>query len=173
MPASLARPSANEYAPDYESYIRLINEPDVLAVLAEQLRETTASLRSFPESKAGVSNEPGKWSVKEIIGHIIDCERIFAYRALRFARNDPAPLPGFEQEPYMLAACFNERPLADLVNEYEHVRLATIDLFRSLSAEAGQRTGVADGKSISVRALASITAGHERHHMSILRRRYL
>jgi hypothetical protein len=173
MPTTLARPARDEYAPYYESYIGLINEPDVLAVLAEQLRETTASLRSFPESMAGVSNEPGKWSVKEILGHLIDCERIFAYRALRFGRNDLTPLPGFEQEPYMPAANFNARTLADLVAEYEHVRLATLDLFWSLTPEACLRTGVADGKPISVRALAWSIAGHERHHMQILRRRYL
>jgi uncharacterized damage-inducible protein DinB len=142
-------------------------------MLDEQLGETPAILRSIPEDRASRSNEPGKWSVKEIIGHVIDCERIVSYRALRFARNDSTVLPGFEQDPYMVAANFNERSLADLVDEYEHVRQATLDLFRSLSAESCLRRGTADGKSVTVRALAWIIACHERHHMKILRARYL
>lgn len=173
MPTTLTRPAPDEYAPYYETYLRLVTEPDALPVLAQQLRETAALFRSFSDDAASRSNEPGKWSIKEILGHLIDCERIFAYRALRFARSDATPLPGFEQDPYMLAARFNERPLADLVNEYEHVRQASLDLFRSLSAEACLRRGAADGKSISVRALAWNIAAHERHHTRILRQRYL
>jgi uncharacterized damage-inducible protein DinB len=173
MPTELTRPAPDEYAPYYESYFRQVTEPDVLPLLEQQLRETANLLRSFSDEVASRSNELGKWSVKEIIGHLVDCERIFTYRALRFARNDSTPLPGFEHHPYMEAAGFNQRPLADLIDEYEHVRQATIDLFRSLSAEACLRRGIADGKSISVRALAWNIAAHERHHLKILKQRYL
>jgi hypothetical protein len=142
-------------------------------MLVEQLRETPTLLRKISEDAASKTNEPGKWSVKEIIGHVTDCERIMAYRALRFARNDKTDLPGFEQDPYMLTAGFNQRPLADLIDEYIHVRQSTLDLFRPLNEEACARRGLADGKSVSVRALAWIIACHERHHMKILRARYL
>ncbi len=173
MPTAIDRPASDEYSPYYETYLRQVTEPDVLPVLSEQLRATATLFRSFSDDGAGQSNEPGKWSVKQILGHLVDCERIFAYRALRFARTDATPLPGFEHEPYMQAANFNDRPLRDLVDEYEHVRQATIDLFRSLSPEACLRRGIADGKSISVRALAWNIAAHERHHTTILRERYL
>src|SRR5262249_27416851 len=124
MPSTISRPAADEYAPYYEKYLKGTAESDALAVLVQQVRDTPALLRKFSDGQASQSNEPGKWSVKEIIGHLIDCERVLSYRALRFARNDSTPLPGFEQDPYMLAANFNERPLNDLISEYEHVRQA-------------------------------------------------
>jgi uncharacterized damage-inducible protein DinB len=173
MPSTLSRPASDEYAPYYDTYIRNIPDPDVVPLLADQMRDTAASIRSFSDSTASRTNEPGKWSVKEILGHLIDCERIFAYRALRFGRNDLTPLPGFDQDPYMEAAAFNVRPLADLVSEYELVRQSTLALCRSLSSEACTRRGLADGKSITVRALFWAIAAHERHHMKILRSRYM
>jgi hypothetical protein len=167
------RPSAEEFAPYYEKYISLVTDDDIAAALDRQLTEHLAMLRSIPEDRACVTNEPGKWSVKQIVGHLVDNERVFAYRALRFARNDATPLPGFDENEFMRDAPFDNRPLAELVSEFEHVRKSTIHLFRSLSAEAWLRAGLADEKRVSVRALAYIIAGHERHHMSILRRRYL
>jgi hypothetical protein len=173
MPPTIARPTSDEYAPYYETYIRNSTETDVISMLVDQLRETPRLFRKITEETASRTNEPGKWSVKEIVGHLIDCERIMSYRALRFARNDATPLPGFEQDPYMLAANFNERSFAGLVDEYEHVRQATIDLFKSISTDACLRRGTADDKPVSVRALAWIIACHERHHIKILRERYL
>lgn len=173
MPTTIARPAADEYAPYYETYLKTSSETDALPMLAEQLRETPALLRKISEETASRTNEPGKWSVKEIVGHIVDCERVMAYRALRFARNDSTDLPGFDQDPYMVAANFNNRSLASLIDEYTHVRQSTLDLFRPISDEACLRRGRADGKFVTVRALAWIIACHERHHMKILRVRYL
>src|SRR5262245_36308437 len=112
MPVAIGRPSADEYAPYYETYLRNSTETDVLPMLIEQLRETPMLWRKISEDTASRTNEPGKWSVKEIIGHVVDCERIMAYRSLRFARNDSTDLPGFEQDPYMEAANFNSRSLS-------------------------------------------------------------
>src|SRR5215207_4038892 len=168
-----ARPAKDEYAPYYEKYTSLVPEGDVVETLARQLGETLALLRSVPEDKAGSRYEPGKWSVKEVVGHIIDTERIFAYRALRFARGDRTELPGFEQDGYIEAAAFDSRTLADLAEEFEHVRRSTLKLFGNLSGEAWLRRGTASGNEVSVRALAHIAAGHELHHVNILKTRYL
>jgi len=171
--AMQTRPAFDEYAPYYEKYISQVTDDDVVAALDRQLTDNRTMLLSISESKASVTNEPGKWSVKQILGHVLDSERVFAYRALRFARNDPTPLPGFDQNDFMRDAPFGSRSLAELVSEFEHVRNSTLHLFRSLSPEAWLRSGLADEKRVSVRALAFIIAGHDRHHMSILRRRYV
>lgn len=117
--------------------------------------------------------EPGKWSIKELLGHLIDSERIFTYRALRFARNDHAPLSGFDQDPYVAEANFDQRPWSELVAEFEHLRRSTILFFRGLKPESETRFGVANNASITVRALGYAIAGHELHHMRILREKYL
>jgi uncharacterized damage-inducible protein DinB len=150
-----------------------VDETDAIPLLEEQLRETPAVLGRISDCAASQTNELGKWSVKEIIGHLVDCERVMAYRALRLARNDSTPLPGFDQDPYVAAGRFNERPLADMIAEYTHVRQATLDLVRPMSADEHGRKGTADGKSVSVRALVWIVAAHEHHHMRILQSRYL
>src|SRR5262249_48679154 len=116
---------------------------------------------------------PGKWSIKEVVGHVIDTERIFSYRALRFARNDKTPLPGFEQDDYMPYTNFAQRELSDLAREFEHVRQATLFLFRNLDAAAWERRGTASGGELTVRAMAYVTAGHEIHHRTILQTKYL
>ena len=168
-----ARPGSDEYAPYYEKYTSLVPEGDVVETLRRQAAETLALLRSVDEEQAGSRYEPGKWSVKEVVGHVIDTERIFAYRALRFARGDRTELPGFEQDGYIENAEFDRRTLRDLAEEFEHVRGATLKLFGSLSPEAWLRRGTASGNQVSVRALAYIAAGHEAHHVNILRTRYL
>ena len=168
-----ARPGKDEYAPYYEKYTSLVPEGDVVETLERQLGETLALLRSVDEGRAGSRYEPGKWSVKEVVGHILDAERIFAYRALRFARGDRTELSGFEQDGYIEAASFDARTLADLAEEYEHVRRSTLKLFGNLSDEAWLRRGTASENGVSVRALAHIIAGHELHHVRILRERYL
>jgi uncharacterized damage-inducible protein DinB len=167
------QPGANEYAPYYGKYISLVPEGDVVATLSRQLDDTVALLRGLTEEQAESRYAPDKWSVKEVVGHIIDTERIFGHRAFRFARNDQTPLPGYEQDDYVRAGEFSKRSLADLVQEFEHVRRANLYLLRSLNETAWLRRGTASENEVSVRALAYILAGHESHHVEIIRTRYL
>jgi uncharacterized damage-inducible protein DinB len=169
-----ARPETDEYVPYYQKYISLVpEETDVLTTLDRQFENTLATLRSIPEERGDFRYAEGKWSIKELVGHLTDSERIFGYRALRFARNDQTPLPGFEQDDYVSNGRFGERRLSDLVEELEHLRRANLSLFRHLDSEAWMRRGDANGSLISVRAIVYIVAGHEIHHMRILRERYL
>lgn len=170
---STVRPDQTEYAPYYGKYINLVPEGDILAALGRQIDDTLALLRSVPESQADSRYAPDKWSIKEVIGHLIDAERVFGYRALRFARNDSTSLQGFEQDDYVRYGGFGEQSLNDLASEYEHVRRANIFLLRGLSTEAWDRRGMASDNEVSVRALAYIIAGHELHHMNIIRSKYL
>jgi hypothetical protein len=170
---STARPDATEYAPFYAGYVAGVPESDIVATLRESGREIVAALAAIPESQGGHRYAAGKWSVREVVGHLIDAERIFSYRALRLARADATPLPGFEENDYVRAAGSDARTLADLVNELRAVREATVHLFASLPGDAWTRRGVVNGREISVRALAFITAGHARHHLGVLRDRYL
>lgn len=171
--SSISKPEATEYAPDYERYISLLPDGDVVAVLGKQLEDTLELLRSIPESKANHRYAPEKWSIKELVGHMIDSERIFAYRALRFARADETPLPGYEQDDYIRNASFDDCKLEDLAAEFEHLRRANLLMFKNLSRESWERRGTANESEASVRALAYIIAGHELHHREILRTRYL
>ena len=170
---TVARPGATEYAPYYEKYIALVPVGEVLATLSQQLDESLALLGGLSETQADSRYAPDKWSIKEVAGHVIDTERVFSQRALRFARNDQTPLPGFDQDEYVRSANFGNRQLSDLAYEFEQVRRATLCLFRSLDDEAWQRRGVANEAEVSVRALAYIIAGHATHHMQIIRARYL
>ena len=167
------QPDANEYAPYYGKYISLVPAGDVVATLSRQLDETLSLLRGLSEEQADSRYAPGKWSIKEVVGHVLDAERIFGHRAFRFARNDQQPLPGFEQDGYVLAANFSHRRLNELAAEFEHLRRANLYLLGSLDEEAWLRRGVASDNEVSVRALAYIMAGHEAHHMRIVRERYL
>jgi hypothetical protein len=167
------RPAASEYLPYYERYIGLVPEGDVVATLVNQMIETQSLLRALPASVATYRYAPEKWSVNELVGHMIDSERIFTSRALRFARNDPAPMPSFDQNDYVRNATFDSYPLADLASELEAVRHATIFLFRHMDEQAWSRRGIANNAEVSVRALAYIVAGHELHHREILSARYL
>ena len=167
------RPEANEYAPYYEKYISLVPEGDVTAALERQGAETLALLRALPEERGGHRYEPGKWSVRQVVGHVNDGERIFAYRALAIARGERASLPGMDQEEYMAGVDFDARTLSDLADEFEAVRASTLHLLRHLSPEAWARRGTASDNEVTVRALAYIIAGHEAHHVGVLRERYL
>jgi hypothetical protein len=169
----IARPEATEYAPHYETYVSKVPEGDLLHLLDEERRTTGHLLGAIPEATGSHRYAPGKWSIKEVVGHVTDAERVFSYRALRFARGDRTPLPGFDEQAYAPAGRFDARPLADLARELALVRAATIALFRGFDAEMLERRGVANGQEISVRALAYVIAGHERHHVAILRERYL
>ena len=171
--ARMSQPATSEYAPYYGKYVSLVQAGDILSLLEEQLEETLALLANVPEESGVYRYAPGKWSVKELVGHIVDTERIFSYRALRFARQDQTPLPGYEQDEYIRGAAFDACPLAELAEELSAVRRSNIFLFRHLDEAAWMRQGTADGKPFTVRALAYIIAGHELHHREILRSRYL
>jgi DinB superfamily len=167
----MRRPAPTEFAPYYARYIDLVPEVDPLAALETQLGETLAVLRPAPEAQGSVRHPPYTWTVKEVVGHITDTERIFGYRALRFARGDVTPLPGFDEETYTPAGEFDRVPLAGLVGEFETVRRSHLALLRHLPAGAWDRSGEANGVPVTVRALAFIMAGHARHHTAILRKR--
>ncbi|HKN57693.1 MAG TPA: DinB family protein [Gemmatimonadaceae bacterium] len=171
--ASATRPAKSEFLPYYERYIALVPEGDVVSTLSSQIGDTLALLRSLPASVSTYRYAPDKWSVNELVGHVIDSERIFAIRALRFARNDPSPLPGFEQDDYIRNSTFDSYPLSELASELESVRQATLFLFRHMDEQSWTRRGIANNAEVSVRALAYIIAGHELHHREILSSRYL
>jgi hypothetical protein len=167
------RPQTGEYANDYQRYIDLATEDDVVAALDAQSHETATLLGGISEQQASHRYEPGKWTVKQLLGHVADSERIFAYRALRIGRGDTTPLPGFEQEPYVINAASDDRPISELAEELAAVRKANVMMLRALPSEAWTRVGTASDNPISVRALVFIILGHERHHLRILRERYL
>lgn len=166
-------PEASEYAPYYGTYIGHVQPGDIVETLSTQGEATTALLRAIPEEKGGARYAPGKWSVREVIGHVTDAERIFTYRALRFARADQTPLAAFEENSYIANGSFDDRTLASLVDEFEAVRRATVLFFASLNSTEWMRVGTASNTQMSVRGLAWVTAGHERHHVGILQSRYL
>ena len=166
-------PEISEYQSYYAKYISLVTGDDLIETLDHQLSDSLAMLCRISEAKSLHRYAPGKWTIKELLGHLIDSERIFSYRALRFARNDHTPLSGFDQDPYVTAANFDSRPWSELVAEFEHVRRSTILLFRGLTPESEARFGVANNAPITVRALGYVIAGHELHHMGILREKYL
>jgi uncharacterized damage-inducible protein DinB len=166
-------PPSAEYAPYYAGYIARVPAGDIVETLKRQHSETIKIITSLTADQGSLRYAPGKWSVREVIGHVNDAERIFAYRALRVGRNDKTPLPGFEENDYVANGNFDERTIADLTSEFDHLRISTLDLFRQFDQEAWTRTGVANAFDVSVRALAWIIAGHELHHREILATRYL
>jgi DinB family protein len=170
MPAE--RPKPAEYNPYYDRYISLIPGSDILVTLTSEWPKTVSLLSSRSEKDAELRYAPGKWSVKEVVGHMVDTERIMAYRALRFARNDQTPIEGYEQDDYVRAGPYSQLRLADLVEEFKAVRAATLALFRNLSPEDWTRRGVANKNEITVRALAYVIAGHELDHRHLLEERY-
>ena len=166
------RPASSEYAPFYERYVALVPGTDVLGALERQvdaLRRLAAGLDGEREEHRYAS---GKWSVREVLGHVRDGEREFGHRAFRFSRADPTPLPGFEENHYVAAAGFDRRPASAIVAELTLLREANLGMLRQLPDEAWQRTGSASGMDVSVRALAFILAGHLQHHLNVLRERY-
>jgi hypothetical protein len=169
-----ARPGAGEYAPSFAAYVaRVAEDEDVVAVLVAQLDQLLSHLGRIPETRGDYRYAPEKWSIKEIVGHLCDTERVFAYRALRIGRGDSTPLPSFDDQAYVAEVRAGDRTLADLAAEWGDIRRATISLFGNLPAEAWQRRGTASDQPISVRALAYIIAGHVRHHLQVLEERYI
>lgn len=169
---AIARPGADEHLPYYGRYIQLVPGDDAMATLATHIDGWAPSLRKLTEAQALHRYAPGKWSVKETLGHVCDGERVFAYRALRFARADVTGLPGFDENAWVPHSGADRRPIGDLVDELRAVRAATLALYRSFDAGMLLRRGEANGASISVRALAWICAGHALHHHTLLRERY-
>ena len=171
-PLSLPRPGADESAPFYHGYIDQVPGEQIGEYLASQLREVEQLLAPLDDAAARFRYAPGKWSVKEVLGHLCDAERIFAYRLLRIARADTTPLPGFDEDAYVPPAEFDARPMGDLVREFQAVRASTIALVEGLPSAGWQRRGQASGKAISSRAIAYIMVGHVTHHLAVLRERY-
>ena len=166
------RPQPGEYAPYYERYISLIEGDEILNTLDQQRRETMLLLCGRDEEDGDIRYAPGKWSAKEVLGHVCDTERVFAYRAMRFSRADSTPLAGFEQDDYVRNGPFATRSLEDQVEDFIAVRRATLSLLRNLDEAAWLRRGIANKNEVSVRALAYIIAGHEVHHRRILEEKY-
>jgi uncharacterized damage-inducible protein DinB len=171
---TIPKPNAGEYPAEARSYIdRVPDDGRLLEHMAENLRATTRLALSLPEERLLRPYAPGKWTIKEVLVHIVDDERIYAYRALRFARGDTTELPGFEQDDYVPLSGANDRLAQDIMAEYAAVRDATIALFRGLPQHALLRSGVANDNLASVRALGYHIAGHEAHHVHIIKERYL
>ena len=157
----------------YKKYVKQIDETDLLQALRISGHRMTELVHSIPEAKADFRYEDGKWSIRELLCHIIDAERIFAYRALRFSRNDKTPLAGFEENDYAPQANAAGRSLNKIADEMKHLRTSTVDLFESFTPEMLARKGTASNNELSVIGLGFIIAGHETHHLHILKDRYL
>lgn len=168
---TLSRPDTSEYATYYQTYVAPIADQDVLELLNTQ-STVFEPLRSLSESGATHRYAPDKWSVKEVIGHLNDAERVFAYRMLRIARGDETPLAGFDQQPYVDTAHFDRLPISSLVDSFRTARASTLSLAGEIDDDGWRRMGVASGFPVSARALAYIIAGHATHHIGILRDRY-
>ena len=167
------RPNENEYASDYQGYVNQVSETDILMVLRAQMDDLDVLLERVAPEKETYRYAEGKWSIREIVGHLIDGERVFGYRAFSIARGEQQNLPGFDQDEYMLTAPYEHIELEDLLSELRLIRLGNIAMFRTLDEASWNRTGTANANQISVRAIAFIMAGHLRHHMNVLRERYL
>jgi len=168
----IERPSESEFASFYKDYVSAVTEPDVLAVLESQIFELQRLTAAVPAQRETFRYAPGKWSVREVVGHLTDGERVFGYRAFRISRGDQTPLPGFDEKSYVLESGFDQRPLAELVDEFIGQRRSNLVMLRRLDRRALERIGTANDNPISVRALAFIMAGHVRHHFGVLRTRY-
>jgi len=166
-------PDRSEAAAYFFTYIDKVGEGDILTILDRQLGSTVALLQAVSEDQSRHRYEPGKWSIREVAGHMNDTERLFAFRALWFARALGAPLPSFDQDMAMASAGSDDHPLSRHLEEFVTVRAATLSLFRNLPPEAWSRRGTANGNSFTVNALAYICAGHVEHHVRIMRERYL
>ncbi|CAM4392927.1 DinB family protein [Paenibacillus tarimensis] len=169
----LKRPGMDEYAPFYQTYIDKVPDGPIVEIVKLNSADAAELFNSFSEEDGEYRYAPGKWTIKELIGHIIDNERIMAYRLLRISRGDKTPLVGYDQDDYVLSSHFNDRPLAALAEEFTHVRRSTISLLEGLREHQWNCSGTANNYPVTVRALAYIMAGHELHHRQILSERYI
>ena len=170
--AAIARPGEGEYAPFYAGYVALVPESDILAVLERQAGELRELAASVPEARETYRYGEGKWSVREVLGHLVDGERVFGYRAFCISRGERAGLPSFDENHYVAQARSNAIPLAEIADELALVRESNLAFLRRLEPREWERAGTASGKTVTVRALAWVMAGHPRHHVRILRERY-
>lgn len=173
MPLTIPRPVETEYAPYFRPYVEQVPPGNILDLLATQTDDTIATLGGLTEAQAEHRYAPGKWSIKEVVGHLCEAERVFVYRAQAFAHEDPTPQPGWDENAYVAHASYDRRPLASLLDELRTARAATVAFFAGLDDAQLARRGIANNREYSVRSLAYITAGHERHHLKIIRERYL
>lgn len=167
------RPESTEYAPGLEKYVSLALPGADVLIMLERQQQQVAAFSDLPEEKLAYRYAPGKWSVKELLGHLIDCERVFMHRALRFARNDLRAQDGFDENSFAVEAQTEARPSGEILKEFEAVRRSSILFFHSLPAAVLTRGGEANGKQVTVRALAFVLAGHTEHHLNVLAERYL
>ncbi|HEX2786968.1 MAG TPA: DinB family protein [Ignavibacteria bacterium] len=167
------RPTENEYASFYKPYIDEVPDGDIIVILTEQGKEARKFYQSIPEAIGAHAYQPGKWTIKEVLGHMCDAERVMAYRAMSIARNEKTPLPGFDENEYMNHSNFNRRTIQDISDEMLYIRASNIALFGTFDEEILNRTGNANGNNVSVRGLLYIISGHELHHIKVLRERYL
>ena len=170
---AIEKPLKTEYPEFYHTYVSKVADKDILVYLKEQLEELVNIFSAIEESKAETAYAEGKWTIKELLCHIIDAERIFAYRALCFARGDNNSLPGFEENDYAAHSQANKKELTNLIEEFYHVRKSSIALFSSFDKAASESIGTANGNKISVRAIIYSVAGHAEHHKNVLKERYL
>lgn len=169
----MKRPENTEYSDWYAGYVGSVGETDIISALEKQVDEIKDFFAEISEEKGLYRYAEDKWTIKELFGHIIDGERVFAYRALRFGRNDETPLAGFDENPYVEQSNFNERTIVDLIEEFVLLRKANMFIFRNLKDSDWDNFGIASDAGVSVRALAYIMVGHIRHHLKILKERYL
>ncbi|MGV3487374.1 MAG: DinB family protein [Tuberibacillus sp.] len=167
------RPESNEYIEYYSLYINMVPEGDIIQILNEQVKDTVALLKDLTEPQAEFRYEEGKWSIKQLIGHIADTERVMIYRLLCIARGETVSLPGFDQNAYMDNASFDEQTIDDLLADLTAVRMASVTLLKGLKEHDWAKMGIANQANVSVRALAYIMAGHERHHRAFIKERYI
>jgi hypothetical protein len=166
------RPEEHEFAPFYAGYVALVPEDDILKVLADQVGEVRALAAAVPAERETFRYAPGKWTIREVVGHVTDGERVFGHRAFCIARGEQASLPGFDEQAYMAESNYCDRPLAGLVDDFAALRGVNLSLLKNLPPEAWRRRGMANGVSVTVTALAYMLAGHVRHHLGVLRERY-
>ena len=170
---TLPRPGAGEYNEYYQRYVEMVPDGDIVETLRREMTETQALLASVPADREAYRYAEGKWSLREVVGHLIDTERLFAFRALWFARGEEAEMRGMDQEAWARHSSAADRSLPDLADEWAALRRANVHMFRSFDAPVGARGGVASGFHVTVRALVWMIAGHELHHRALIRRDYL
>jgi len=168
----MQRPTDTEYAPFYARYVGLVPETDILAVLEPQVEEIRRFLAPVSAEKEAYRYAEGKWSIRQVLGHLVDAERVFGHRAFCFSRGEQAALPSFDENRYVAAARTDEVTLRELVDELALVRQANLAVLRRLDAREWEQAGTASGRLVSVRALAWVMAGHPRHHVEVLREKY-
>lgn len=166
------RPNENEFAPYYKRYIDLVPDGDIISIMIEQQKDVEDILSSIDEETSKFRYAENKWSVREVIGHVIDGERIFAYRALRFSRNDKTELPGFNQDNFMLNSIYHNVPIKNLLEEFILLRKANILMLQSFTEEMWNRTGIANNNFATVKAIAYLSVGHCKHHLNVLKEKY-